>query len=419
MSRQIYLMELQRDARQRAREARLANLPPGPTSDDNNSELSQRLGQWQDDLMELVEQGKAAIGRVVVSLIPIAISASRDGPPHGTANLGSALTSAQPYHVSLFLHLPRTPNNLAAGNFMLDLSLLSSAKISPTAVTSPLSSKKALAKARRPAILTYASPIIDTASTITGLPWYVIGWKTESEVLQIPMFEGVEFAKGAQNIPQEAMVVVEADQKMQFYEVGIRVIAKFGGLRWIMYHHRIISYLVFTSMFWTCAMLTSLLVWLILSTTLSPRPQQDRQPIKEQEAEHAEVKSEQEELKEPTTPSLTEELSDTSRTFPTLGRHMPLHFPGRGRSRVKEGERDEEEDKIKREDEDVMESAGIQPLNGEADDEDEERETAGQSFRDSGIGTSIDEGRTQREEAYEAEVEDEEEPGDHGGPGED
>lgn len=70
-------MELQRNARQRAREARLANLPPGPTSDDDNSELSQRLGQWQDDLMELVEQGKAAIGRVVVPLIPIVISASR------------------------------------------------------------------------------------------------------------------------------------------------------------------------------------------------------------------------------------------------------------------------------------------------------------------------------------------------------
>lgn len=47
------------------------------------------------------------------------------------------------------------------------------------------------------------------------------------------MFEGVEFAKGAQNIPQEARVVVEADQKMQFYEVGIRVIAKFGGLRFV------------------------------------------------------------------------------------------------------------------------------------------------------------------------------------------
>lgn len=140
-------------------------------------------------------------------------------------------------------------------------------------------------------------------------------------------------------------------------------------------------------------MLTSLLVWLILSTTLSSRSQQDRQPIKEQEAEHAEVKSEHDELIEPTTPSLTEELSDTSRTFPTLGRHMPLHFPSRGRSRVKEGERNEEENKIKREDEDVMEPASIQPLNGEADDENEEIETAGQSFRDSGIGTSIDEER--------------------------
>ena len=88
-----------------------------------------------------------------------------------------------------------------------------------------------LAWSRRPAILTYASPIIDTANTLSGLPWYLIGWKKESEVLEVSMFEGVEFAKGWRNIPQKVKVVVEADKKMQFYEVGIRIVARFSGLR--------------------------------------------------------------------------------------------------------------------------------------------------------------------------------------------
>ena len=58
-----------------------------------------------------------------------------------------------------------------------------------------------------------------------------MGWKKESEVLEVSMFEGVEFAKGWRNIPQEVKVVVDADKKMQFYEVGIKIAARFSGLR--------------------------------------------------------------------------------------------------------------------------------------------------------------------------------------------
>lgn len=116
---------------------------------------------------------------------------------------------------------------------MLDLSLLAPSKVlSSTEKLLPEAAlKQRLAHSRRPAILTYASPIIDTASTLTGLPFYVLGWKTESEVVEVSMFEGVEFPKGWRNVPQEVRLIVEADEKMQFYEVGVRIFAKFGGLR--------------------------------------------------------------------------------------------------------------------------------------------------------------------------------------------
>ncbi len=119
---------------------------------------------------------------------------------------------------------------------MLDLSLLSPpvASSPDTRLSSliPLNnSTQVLARSRRPAILTYASPIIDTANTLSGLPWYMIGWKKESEVLEVSMFEGVEFAKGWRNVPQEVKIVVEADKKMQFYNVGIKIIARLRGLR--------------------------------------------------------------------------------------------------------------------------------------------------------------------------------------------
>lgn len=84
-------------------------------------------------------------------------------------------------------------------------------------------------------------------------------------------------------------------------------------------------------------------------------------------------------------PTSMEDLSDTSRTFPTLGRQMPLHFTGR-----KDLKREEE---VKKEEDEVMRSTEIQPLAAEADDEDDDvlQETSG--FRDSGIGTGLDEER--------------------------
>lgn len=119
---------------------------------------------------------------------------------------------------------------------MLDLSLLSPplASASDTLLSSltPLNNHtQVLAHSRRSAILTYVSPILDTANTLSGLPWYLIGWKRESDVLEVKMFEGVEFAKGWRNVPQEVKVVVEADMKMQFYEMGVKIVARFKGLR--------------------------------------------------------------------------------------------------------------------------------------------------------------------------------------------
>lgn len=141
--------------------------------------------------------------------------------------MSGALASLQPYDITLSLHLPRTPSNLAAGNFMLDLSLHPPPDPSTSALNS---SAPALARSRRPAILTYASPIVGTARTLSGLPWHVLGWR-ESEVVEVRMFEGVRFQRGWRNVPGWVGVGVEADEKMQFYEVGVRIVARFGGLR--------------------------------------------------------------------------------------------------------------------------------------------------------------------------------------------
>lgn len=320
------------------------------------------------------------------------------GHPHGTAHLSTSLTSLQPYDITLTLHLPRTPSNVAAGNFMLDLSLLapSTATTTPSASASALPTTSSshnpnttttLARSRRPAILTYTSAVVETANTLSGLPWYILGWKSESEVLSVRMFEGVEFAKGWTNVPQGVRVVVEADEKMQFYDVGVRIVAKLGGLRWALYHHRVLSFVFFTAAFWCSSMVSMALAWFAVSTYLGSSSSSTTTVKTETETNWTVVKRERSDS-EAFDPTSMEDLSDTSRTFPTLGRQMPLHFTGRS-----DFKREEE---IKREEDEIMRSTEVQRLAAEADDEDDEDDDMSQEtigFRDSGIGTGLDDER--------------------------
>lgn len=103
------------------------------------------------------------------------------------------------------------------------------------------------------------------------------------------------------------------------------------------------------------------------------------------------VKSEPLSDSDPIDPFSTEDFSDTSRTFPTLGRQIPLHFTRADSGFKKEETRREERAKLDQEAEPQAPNTGIQPLAAiEADDEDDM--DAGASWRDSGIGTSLDDG---------------------------
>ena len=123
---------------------------------------------------------------------------------------------------------------------MIDLTLLapatpgsSPADLLPTAFgLNANNTATVLSHSRRPAILTYASPEVELVHKLTNLPWYALGWRTESDCVRVTMFEGVQFAKGWKNIPDAAHVTVEADKKMQFYEVDVQVHARFQGLRY-------------------------------------------------------------------------------------------------------------------------------------------------------------------------------------------
>lgn len=113
---------------------------------------------------------------------------------------------------------------------MLDLSLLSPSASSFHENTSAY----VLAQSRRPAILTFASPMVDTVSRIWRMPLYVFGWKKEAETLETGMMEGVEFAKGWRNIPGSLRLELQSQERMQVYSATVKFVARFKGLRYVL-----------------------------------------------------------------------------------------------------------------------------------------------------------------------------------------
>jgi seipin len=333
--------------------------------------------------------------------------------PHATTSLeSSALSSQQPYDISLELHLPRTPNNLAAGNFMLDLSLLSrpSSTTSAPALSAVLpNSSSILAHSRRPAILPYQSPLLSITQNIIALPWHTLGLKDlDADTLSVPMFELMSFPRGWRNVPGAAKLELQSDHTLQVYSAKVVFKARFEGLRYILYNYRILSFFVFTSCFYMVSLTTTSIVWLMIGSFLSPdsieskKEPNERKRIKQEEGDapvsngHLKKERQSDHSSDETGLSISN-ISDSATTFPTLGRQMPLRFPvhhptnsATGGASMSSSRTD-----IKREPEDerVIEATTIEPLvatgTSEAGDDEDEGEAQGRE-RDSGIGTSME-----------------------------
>lgn len=222
--------------------------------------------------------------------------------PHGTVSLQGDLVSAQAYDINLEIALPRTRANRDVGNFMLDVSLLApesgnkkqagSASLLDTVKDGlvppqhPSSSAPVLLRSRRPAILQYRSTLVELTHKLTQLPWYLLGLRHESETLTIAVFESASFARGSSSsVPAALRLEIQSSGRMQVYSAKAIFRARFRGLRWLMYNHRIISAAIFISVFWSVEMVCAGIAWAVLATYLGPAPafksedEQDRKSV--------------------------------------------------------------------------------------------------------------------------------------------
>ncbi|KIW10475.1 hypothetical protein PV08_11439 [Exophiala spinifera] len=331
-----------------------------------------------------------------------------EGPhPHATAALDTAaLVSQQAYDVDLILDMPRTPINLEAGNFMLDLSLLGPGINVRNALQEPLSSwlsnittENVFARSRRPAILPYSSPVLSLSNTLLHLPWHVLGFRDlDAAHLVVPMFEMVTFPRGARNIPTHARLEVQSSSVLQVYDAKLRFRAKFQGMRYLVYNYRIPAFVVFTALFYTVGVTSMGLAWALLSMLWSRKDDDGDRKVVKREGRQGKIKREEggedeggpmikEEEEEETDSSRhglsLSNLSDTAAQFPTRTGQMPLRF--QGRSPVPDAGQDQEAD------EHLTPPPGPDEVADDEEEEDAAESIRGRRFEgDSGIGTSME-----------------------------
>ncbi|KAL7622531.1 hypothetical protein AAE478_008038 [Parahypoxylon ruwenzoriense] len=213
--------------------------------------------------------------------IPIHLQYNSGLNPYGVASLSKSLMLEQAYDVSIELTVPRSPTNLDRGNFMVALFALKSQPENPAF---SFSSAAALADdiyehirtpgnvvfmARRPSLIPYSDPLVAAASRVLFLFYHILyPAAAEKTTLVVPMGELVEFRDV---LPLSLLVDVQAGQTLQVYEASVTLVARLSGIRWAMYNHRVLSFVVCTTIFWISEMLSMGLAWLFLSSWLSGR----------------------------------------------------------------------------------------------------------------------------------------------------
>jgi seipin len=373
---------------------------------------------------------------------PLYLQYALGGCPYALTSLEhTALIAQQAYDVEIQLTMPRTPTNLAAGNFMVDLQLLGpynplakppeslSGRLRNVTVSTTRFSLSVLHHSRRPAMLQYTSPLTSLAQTFLYLPFHILGLRDlDSACLRIPMFEMLSFARGSANIPTHIRLDIQSDSSantgsalpipnipgfgtasvgtpenlhpasLQVYSSKVSFCARFRGLRYVVYNYRVLSFLVFTTLFYMSSVLSMALAWAAISTLLSKDKDSDmmikREPSqgtsKTEDEEGKRIKQEQEDDTSSIGGLSPSNLSDTPATFPGTSRQPPVQYPGRPSVPLSAGASQQRLRAGEVADDEIEEDDGTRPGEHVGRQWAEEmREQEGRAA-DSGIGTSME-----------------------------
>ncbi|GJN71948.1 hypothetical protein PLICBS_006019 [Purpureocillium lilacinum] len=291
--------------------------------------------------------------------------------PYGIASLArpSLLKAQQEYDISVALSMPRSPANTERGNFMVSLHLLASEANERLEVDSrtfaaqdtKIGDHTVIFTSRRSALFPYVDPIVSIANRIVFMLYHLLFPSSQTCTMTVNLAERLAFSKDSA-IPASAYLEVEAGQDIQIYSTTLTMTAQLRGLRWLMFHYRLATYIAFTFLFWVCEVLFMALAWTTWSAVTTPKltGKPHRHPDDDRYSDDGDP----------------DQSSDYAHTFPTYGSHLPLkHEPA-----VKEESAERHTPRM----------SDIPIAGAEADDEEDTDDGDSRARYDSGIGTSYD-----------------------------
>lgn len=150
----------------------------------------------------------------------------------------------QPYVITIKLEMPETPRNQDLGMFMLCIDM----KDKDNALKG---------HSCRSTMLRYRSPWLRKLKTIFLIPFYVMGWDEEKQVLDVEMFGNYIDARS----PVTDIYVEIQSKIVEFYSVTLQISAHFTGLRYIIFNFPIISAIVGIGVNLMMLMFITFVVW--------------------------------------------------------------------------------------------------------------------------------------------------------------
>lgn len=178
------------------------------------------------------------------------------------------MKSLQDYDVSVTFTMPRSPANLDRGNFMVSLHLIDSRDQNTVGARADEFARshvgfgvnKVLFSSRRPALVPYADPLVSLTSRILFMGYHLLSSNSQRHTMTVKLAERVSFAKESLK-PAAAYIEVEAGQDIQIYNTQLTLTAQLRGLRYLMVHYRLLTYIVFTLLFWFFEVLFMSAAW--------------------------------------------------------------------------------------------------------------------------------------------------------------
>ncbi|KAG2182542.1 hypothetical protein INT43_007473 [Umbelopsis isabellina] len=170
------------------------------------------------------------------------------------------LRHEQQYKVDVLLHVPNSEVNIEIGNFMVRVDLKTA-------------DDKTVSYSSRPSILRYQSALHRTLAIFAKALPLLLGIAKETQTIIIPMME--HFVEDGTHPVTKAIVSV-SDHRLQIYHMHLHMTADFHGLRYgieiyYMYNHRIITAMVFITLFICIELSFATVAWRLFGYTLWTR----------------------------------------------------------------------------------------------------------------------------------------------------